>query len=720
MAGENVVVGRVIACQKNIEGNKKMARKTPLEKIRNIGIAAHIDAGKTTTTERILFYTGKTHKLGEVHDGAAVTDFMEQERERGITIQSAAVTAEWKGHQINIIDTPGHVDFTIEVERSLRVLDGVVAVFCAVGGVQSQSETVWRQANRYEVPRMVFVNKMDRTGADFFRVVNQIKTRLGGNAVPIQLPIGAEDKFTGLVDLMTMKAEIYTNDLGTEIKEEEIPAELQAKAKEMRDEMVEAIAGEDDTLMEKYFEDPDSITVEELKAGLRKAVCNNRIVPVTCGTAFKNKGVQLLLNNVVDYMPSPVDVKAIEGELEDGTKVERHSSDEEPFSALAFKVMTDPFVGRLTFLRVYSGVITSGSYVLNATNGKKERIARLVRMYADQRLEENEVYAGDICAAVGLKDTTTGDTLCDEKAPIILEKMTFPEPVISVAIEPKTKADQDKMGIALQKLAEEDPSFRVKSDAETGQTIISGMGELHLDIIVDRMLREFKVEANIGKPQVAYRETIRGNADQDSKFIRQSGGKGQYGHCKVRISPAEENAGFVFENKIVGGAIPKEYIEPARKGMEEALEGGILAGYPMIDVKVELYDGSYHEVDSSEMAFKIAGSMAIKEGCKKASPCILEPMMKVEIEIPDEFTGTIIGDISRRRGRVEGQEPLGNTGNVIVRAIVPLANMFGYATDLRSNTQGRGTFSMEFQKYEQVPANVEKEIIEKAGATAKA
>ena len=667
-----------------------MARKTPLEKIRNIGIAAHIDAGKTTTTERILFYTGKTHKLGEVHDGAAVTDFMEQERERGITIQSAAVTAEWKGHQINIIDTPGHVDFTIEVERSLRVLDGVVAVFCAVGGVQSQSETVWRQANRYEVPRMVFVNKMDRTGADFFRVVEQIKTRLGGNAVPIQLPIGAEDKFVGLVDLMTMKAEIYTNDLGTDIKEEEIPAELADKAKQMRDEMVEAIAGEDDALMEKYFEDPDSITVEELKAGLRKAVCNNKIVPVTCGTAFKNKGVQLLLNNVVDYMPSPVDVKAIEGELEDGTKVERHSSDDEPFSALAFKVMTDPFVGRLTFLRVYSGKITSGSYVLNATNGKKERIARLVRMYADQRLEENEVYAGDICAAVGLKDTTTGDTLCDEKDPIILERMTFPEPVISVAIEPKTKADQDKMGIALQKLAEEDPSFRVKSDTETGQTIISGMGELHLDIIVDRMLREFKVEANIGKPQVAYRETIRGNADQDSKFIRQSGGKGQYGHCKV---------------------------EPARKGMEEALEGGILAGFPMIDVKVELYDGSYHEVDSSEMAFKIAGSMAIKEGCKKASPCILEPMMKVEIEIPDEFTGTIIGDISRRRGRVEGQEPQGNTGNVIVRAIVPLANMFGYATDLRSNTQGRGTFSMEFQKYEQVPANVEKEIIEKAGAS---
>ena len=659
-----------------------------------------------------MFYTGKTHKIGEVHDGAAVTDFMDQERERGITIQSAAVTAYWKDHQINVIDTPGHVDFTIEVERSLRVLDGVVAVFCAVGGVQSQSETVWRQANRYEVPRMVFVNKMDRTGADFFRVAEQIKTRLGANAVPIQLPIGAEDNFRGLVDLMTMKAEIYTNDLGTEIKEEEIPAELADKAKQMRDEMVEAIAGEDDLLMEKYFEDPDSITVDELKAGLRRAVCANKIVPVTCGTAFKNKGVQLLLDNVVAYMPSPLDVKAIEGELEDGTKVERHSTEDEPFSALSFKVMTDPYVGRLTFLRVYSGKLTSGSYVLNSTTGKKERISRLVQMYADQRNEITEVYAGDICAAVGLKDTTTGDTLCDEANPIILERMTFPEPVISVAIEPKTKADQDKMGIALQKLAEEDPSFRVKSDTETGQTIISGMGELHLDIIVDRMLREFKVEANIGKPQVAYRETIRGTADQDSKFVRQSGGKGQYGHVKIKISPAEENKGFV------GGAIPKEYIEPARKGMEEALEGGILAGYPMIDVAVELYDGSYHEVDSSEMAFKIAGSMAIKEGCKKAQPCILEPMMKVEIEIPDEFTGTIIGDISRRRGRIEGQEPLGNTGNVIVRAIVPLANMFGYATDLRSNTQGRGTFSMEFQKYEQVPANVEKEIIEKAGKSA--
>ncbi len=694
-----------------------MPRQVPLEKVRNFGIAAHIDAGKTTTTERILFYTGKTHKIGEVHDGAAVTDFMDQERERGITIQSAAVTAMWKGHQLNIIDTPGHVDFTIEVERSLRVLDGVVAVFCAVGGVQSQSETVWRQANRYEVPRMVFVNKMDRTGANFYRVVDQLRNRLNANAHPIQLPIGAEDKFTGLIDLLTMKAEIYTNDLGTDIREEAIPADMVEKANEYHAALVEAISEFDDDLMMKFLEGEEP-TVDELKAVLRKATCENKIVPVCCGTAFKNKGVQLLLDNVVNYLPSPVDVKAIEGELEDGTKVERHSSEAEPFSALAFKVMTDPYVGRLTFLRVYSGKLTAGSYVLNATNGKKERISRLVQMYADQRNEIQEVYAGDICAAVGLKDTTTGDTLCDEKAPIILEKMSFPEPVISVAIEPKTKADQDKMGIALQKLAEEDPSFRVKSDTETGQTIISGMGELHLDIIVDRLLREFKVDANVGKPQVAYRETIRGNADQDSKFIRQSGGKGQYGHVKIQIEPAEENAGFVFENKIVGGAIPKEYIEPARKGMEEALEGGILAGFPMIDVKVTLYDGSYHEVDSSEMAFKIAGSMAIKEGCKKAKPCILEPMMKVEIEVPEENTGDIVGDIASRRGRVEGMEIIEGTGIQKIRAMVPLAEMFGYATDIRSKTQGRGTFSMEFAKYEQVPANVEKEIIEKSGATA--
>ncbi|MGN0192771.1 MAG: elongation factor G [Candidatus Gastranaerophilaceae bacterium] len=694
-----------------------MARQTPLERTRNIGIAAHIDAGKTTTTERILFYTGKTHKIGEVHDGAAVTDFMDQERERGITIQSAAVTAFWNKHQINIIDTPGHVDFTIEVERSLRVLDGVVAVFCAVGGVQSQSETVWRQANRYEVPRMVFVNKMDRTGANFFRVVDQLRNRLGANAHPIQLPIGAEDQLKGIIDLVEMKAHMYTNDLGTDIQIVDIPEDMKEQAVEYRAALIEAVSELDDDLMMKFMEGEEP-TVEEIKKVLRKGVCENKIVPVTCGTAFKNKGVQMLLDAVVDYMPSPLDVKAIEGELEDGTRVERHSSDSEPFAALAFKVMTDPYVGRLTFLRVYSGKLTSGSYVLNSTNGKKERISRLVQMYADQRNEISEVFAGDICAAVGLKDTTTGDTLCDEKSPIILEKMTFPTPVISVAIEPKTKADQDKMGIALQKLAEEDPSFQVKTDNETGQTIISGMGELHLDIIVDRMMREFKVEANVGKPQVAYRETIRGTSDQDSKFIRQSGGKGQYGHVKVKIEPAEENAGFVFENKIVGGAIPKEYIEPARKGMEEALEGGILAGFPVIDVKVTLYDGSYHEVDSSEMAFKIAGSMAMKEGIKKARPCILEPVMKVEIEVPEENTGDIIGDISSRRGRIEGMEIIEGTGTQKINAVVPLAEMFGYATDIRSNTQGRGTFSMEFLKYEQVPSNIEAEIISKSGANA--
>lgn len=693
-----------------------MPRQTPLERTRNIGIAAHIDAGKTTTTERILFYTGKIHKLGEVHDGAAVTDFMDQERERGITIQSAAVTSFWKNHQINVIDTPGHVDFTIEVERSLRVLDGVVAVFCAVGGVQSQSETVWRQANRYEVPRMVFVNKMDRTGANFYRVVEQIRTRLGGNAHPIQLPIGAEDQLKGLIDLIEMKATMYNNDLGTDITVEDIPADYLEKAKEYRLELIEAISEHDDDLMMKFMEGEEP-TAEELKIGLRKAVCGNKVVPVTCGTAFKNKGVQLLLDAVVEYMPSPLDVKAIEGEIPDGTKVERKSSDTEPFAALAFKVMTDPYVGRLTFMRVYSGVMKSGSYVVNATNGKKERISRLVQMQADQRNEISEVYAGDICAAVGLKDTTTGDTLCDEKNPIILEKMTFPTPVISVAIEPKTKADQDKMGIALQKLAEEDPSFVVKTDTETGQTIISGMGELHLEIIVDRMLREFKVDANVGKPQVAYRETIRGNADQDSKFIRQSGGKGQYGHVKIKIEPAEENAGFVFENKIVGGAIPKEYIEPARKGMQEALEGGIIAGFPMIDVKITLYDGTYHDVDSSEMAFKIAGSMAAKEGTRKCKPCILEPMMKVEIEAPEENTGDVIGDISSRRGRIEGMEMIEGTGIQKVRAIVPLAEMFGYATDIRSKTQGRGTFSMEFAKYEQVPSSVETEIIAKAGGS---
>ena len=691
-----------------------MARQTPLERIRNIGIAAHIDAGKTTTTERILFYTGKIHKIGEVHEGAAVTDFMDQERERGITIQSAAVTSFWKDHQVNIIDTPGHVDFTIEVERSLRVLDGVVAVFCAVGGVQSQSETVWRQANRYEVPRMVYVNKMDRTGANFYRVVDQVRTRLGGNAHPIQVPIGAEDQLKGIIDIIEMKAVMYKNDLGTDISVEEVPADFLEKVNEYRTTLIEAVSEHDDDLMMKFMEGEEP-TVAEIKAALRKAVCDNKIVPVVCGTSFKNKGVQLLLDAVIDYMPSPLDVKAIEGELPDGSKAERHSDDNEPFAALAFKVMTDPYVGRLTFLRVYSGKLSSGSYVINTSNDKKERISRLVQMQADQRNEISEVYAGDICAAVGLKDTTTGDTLCDEKNPIILEKMTFPTPVISVAIEPKTKADQDKMGIALQKLAEEDPSFVVKTDTETGQTIISGMGELHLEIIVDRMLREFKVDANVGKPQVAYRETIRGNADQDSKFIRQSGGKGQYGHVKIKIEPAEENAGFVFENKIVGGAIPKEYIEPARKGMQEALEGGILAGFPMIDVKVTLYDGTYHDVDSSEMAFKIAGSMAIKEGTRKARPCILEPMMKVEIEAPEENTGDVIGDISSRRGRIEGMEIIEGTGIQLIRAMVPLAEMFGYATDIRSKTQGRGTFSMEFAKYEQVPVNVEAEIVAKAG-----
>ena len=701
-----------------------MPRQVSLEKTRNIGIMAHIDAGKTTTTERILYYTGVNHKIGETHDGASTMDWMVQEKERGITITSAATTAFWFGskhqydkHRINIIDTPGHVDFTVEVERSLRVLDGSVTVLCAKGGVEPQSETVWRQADNYGVPRMVYVNKMDIMGANFYHVVQMMKDRLKCNAVPIQLPIGAESDFRGIVDLVTMKAEIYHNEDGTDYSEEEIPEEMQDLANEYHEKLIESVAELDEDLMEKYF-GGEELTIDEIKSTIRKATIDNTMVPVTCGSSYRNKGVQMLLDAIVDYMPAPTDVPAIKGvDPETGDEVERQSSDKEPFAALAFKIATDPFVGKLCFFRVYSGTVSAGTTVYNSVKDTNERLGRILQMHANDRKDIDCVYAGDIAAAVGLKNTTTGDTLCDEKAPIILERMTFPEPVISVAIEPKTKADQDKMGIALQKLAEEDPSFRVKSDSETGQTIISGMGELHLDIIVDRMLREFKVEANIGKPQVAYRETIRGNADQDSKFVRQSGGKGQYGHVKIRISPAEENAGFVFENKIVGGAIPKEYIEPARKGMEEALEGGILAGYPMIDVKVELYDGSYHEVDSSEMAFKIAGSMAIKDGTKKAQPCILEPMMKVEIEIPDEFTGTIIGDISRRRGRVEGQEPVGNTGNVIVRATVPLANMFGYATDLRSNTQGRGTFSMEFQKYEQVPANIEKEIIEKSGAS---
>ena len=693
-----------------------MPRKCSLENTRNIGIMAHIDAGKTTTTERILFYTGVNHKIGETHDGSATMDWMAQEQERGITITSAATTAFWANHRINIIDTPGHVDFTVEVQRSLRVLDGSVTVFCAKGGVEPQSETVWRQADEYGVPRMAYVNKMDIMGANFYRVVDMMHERLKCNAVPIQLPIGSEDTFKGIIDLVEMKAYIYYDDLGKDIRVEDIPADMVDKAQEYHDALIEHVAETDDNLMEKFFAG-EELSIDEIKVAIRKATIANTMVPVTCGTSYRNKGVQKLLDAIVDYMPSPLDVPSIKGVNPDtGEEVEKHSSDTEPFAALAFKIATDPFVGKLCFFRVYSGIVNAGSTVLNATKDSKERLGRILQMHANHREDIETVYAGDIAAAVGLKNTTTGDTLCDEKHPVILESMEFPEPVIQLAIEPRTKAGQEKMGLALAKLAEEDPTFKTWTDEETGQTIIAGMGELHLDIIVDRLLREFKVEANVGTPQVSYKETIRKSVEVDKKYARQSGGKGQYGHVKIRVTPNESGKGYEFKNSVVGGAIPKEYIEPARKGMEEALEGGILAGYPMIDVKVELYDGSYHEVDSSEMAFKIAGSMAIKEGTRKAQPCILEPMMKVEIEIPDEFTGTIIGDISRRRGRVEGQEPQGNTGNVIVRALVPLANMFGYATDLRSNTQGRGTFSMEFHNYEQVPANIEKEIIEKSGA----
>lgn len=692
-----------------------MARKTPLERIRNIGIAAHIDAGKTTTTERILYYTGFSHKIGEVHEGTSVTDYMDQERERGITITSAAVTSFWKDYQINIIDTPGHVDFTIEVERSLRVLDGVVAVFCAVGGVQSQSETVWRQANRYEVPRMVFVNKMDRTGANFLRVVDQIKNRLQGNAHPIQLPIGAEENMKGIVDLLEEKAYIYTNDIGTDIKVEDVPEDMKEQVAQYREQLVEAIAETDDELMMKYLEG-ETLGLEELKAGLRKGTIANKIIPVTCGTAFKNKGVQLLLNAVIDYMPSPIDIPSIKGLTPDGEPTERHSNDSEPFSALAFKIITDPYVGRLTFIRVYSGVLKAGSYVLNTKTGKKERISRLVQMQADTRNEIDAVYAGDLAAAVGLKETTTGDTLCDESSPVVLESIEFPDPVISVAIEPKTKADQDKLSMGLNKLAEEDPSFRVKIDPETGQTIISGMGELHLEIIVDRLLREFKVSANVGKPQVAYRETITKAVDAEGKFIRQSGGRGQYGHVKLKLEPLNQGGGFVFENKIVGGSVPKDYIPAIQKGIEETLLGGVLAGYEVIDVKAVLYDGSYHEVDSSEMAFKVAASMAVKDGVKKAAPNILEPMMKVEVEVPEEYLGDVIGDLSGRRGRVEGMEAIEGTNIQKVTALVPLSEMFGYSTDIRSKTQGRGTFSMEFSKYEPVPTNIAEEIVSKCGS----
>ncbi len=690
-----------------------MARSHPLNKVRNIGIAAHIDAGKTTTTERILFYTGVSHKIGEVHDGAATMDWMEQEQERGITITSAATTCEWKDTQINIIDTPGHVDFTIEVERSMRVLDGAVAVFCSVGGVQPQSETVWRQANKYHVPRMVFVNKMDRTGADFFEVERQIKERLNANPVPIQIPIGAEENFQGVVDLVEMKAVIWDDDqtlMGQKYDIVDIPEDLVDLAEEYREKMIEAVAETSDELLDKYMEG-EELTKEEIKAGLKQGCIDLNIVPMTCGTAFKNKGVQTLLDAVVDYMPAPTEVPAIHGEYEDGTEVEVKSSDDGAFAALAFKIMTDPFVGQLTFIRVYRGVLNSGSYVYNSTKGKKERIGRLLKMHSNKREEISELYAGEIGAVVGLKYTLTGDTLADDKDKVILERMEFPDPVISVAVEPKTKADQEKMGIALQKLAQEDPSFRVTTDEESGQTIISGMGELHLEILVDRMMREFKVEAEVGAPQVAYRETIKAPVNQEYKYAKQSGGRGQYGHVFLKIEPQEQGAGYEFIDEIKGGVIPKEYIPAVNKGIQEAMQRGIQAGYPVEDVKVTLYDGSYHDVDSSEMAFKLAGSMGFRDGARKANPAILEPVMKVEVEVPEDYMGDVIGDISKRRGQVNGMGD--RAGNKIVDAFVPLAEMFGYSTDLRSMSQGRATYAMEFDHYEEVPTNVAKEIIEK-------
>lgn len=691
-----------------------MARTNPLEKIRNIGIAAHIDAGKTTTTERILFYSGVVHKIGEVHDGTAVTDWMAQERERGITITAAAISTTWRDHQINIIDTPGHVDFTIEVERSMRVLDGVIAVFCSVGGVQPQSETVWRQANRYRVPRIAFVNKMDRTGANFFRVHQQIRDRLKANAVPIQIPIGAEDDFVGVVDLVRMRARIYNDDLGMDMVDTEIPENVRETAEQYRVELLEAIAETDDTLMEKYLEG-EELSEAEIALGIRHAVLSGAIVPMLCGSAFKNKGVQLLLDAVVDYLPAPTEVPPIQGLLPDGVEASRPADDSEPFAALAFKIMTDPY-GRLTFIRVYSGVLEKGSYVLNATKGKKERISRLIVMKADDRIEVDELRAGDLGAVLGLKDTFTGDTICDPAQPIILESLYIPEPVISVAVEPKTQQDMDKLSKALQSLSDEDPTFKVSIDSETNQTVIAGMGELHLDILVDRMLREFKVEANIGNPQVAYRETIRKSAQVEGKFIRQSGGKGQYGHVVIEVEPAEAGSGFEFGSKIVGGTIPKEFIPPAEQGMKEACESGILAGYPVIDLKVTLVDGSYHDVDSSEIAFKIAGSMAMREGVLKASPVLLEPTMKVEVEVPEDFLGDVIGDLNARRGHIEGMGS--EEGINKVTAKVPLAEMFGYATDIRSKTQGRGIFSMEFSHYEEVPRNVAEAIIAKNNGNA--
>ena len=686
-----------------------MPRDCSLENTRNIGIMAHIDAGKTTTTERILFYTGVNHKIGETHDGAATMDWMEQEQERGITITSAATTAHWAGHRINIIDTPGHVDFTVEVERSLRVLDGSVTVFCAKGGVEPQSETVWRQANNYHVPRMAYVNKMDIMGANFYRVIDMMLDRLKCNAVPIQLPIGAEEDFKGIIDLVEMKAYVYYDDLGKDIRVEEIPADMVDKANEYREKLLEHVAEQDDAIMEKYFAG-EELTIEEIKACIRKSTIENKMVPVVCGTSYKNKGVQKLLDAIVDYMPSPLDVPHIKGvNPETGEEEERPSSDSEPFSALAFKIATDPFVGKLCFFRVYSGTVDAGATVLNATKDNNERMGRILQMHSNHRKDIETVYAGDIAACVGLKNTTTGDTLCDPKAPIILESMEFPEPVIQLAIEPKTKAGQEKMGIALAKLAEEDPTFRTWTDEETGQTIIAGMGELHLDIIVDRLLREFKVEANVGAPQVAYKETIKSTADVDHKYARQSGGKGQYGHVKIKVEPNESGKGYEFVNAIVGGAIPKEYIPAVDKGIQGAMKAGILAGYQVVDVKVTLYDGSYHEVDSSDMAFSIAGSMAFKEAMKQASPCILEPIMKVCVTVPDDYTGTVIGDLSSRRGQIQGQET--RPGAVQVDALVPLSEMFGYSNDLRSNTQGRGQYTMEPDSYIEVPKNIAEKIM---------
>ena len=698
-----------------------MARQTPIELYRNIGISAHIDAGKTTTTERILYYTGMSHKIGEVHDGAATMDWMEQEQERGITITSAATTAFWPGmdkqfepHRINIIDTPGHVDFTIEVERSLRVLDGAVMVYCAVGGVQPQSETVWRQANKYHVPRIGFVNKMDRVGADFLRVVEQVKERLGALAVPMQVNIGEEEDFVGVVDLIKMKA-VYWDDAtqGMSYREEEVPADLLARCESMREELVEVAAEGSEELMDKYLEDGE-LSQREIKAGLRARVLANEIVPMFCGSAFKNKGVQAVLDAVVEYLPSPVEVPAVEGtEVDDVEKtLTREASDEAPFSALAFKIATDPFVGTLTFFRVYSGVVKTGSTVYNATSGKRERIGRLLQMHSNDRQEIKEVCAGDIAAAVGLKEVTTGDTFCEQSAKIILERMEFPEPVISVAVEPKTQADQEKMSVALGKLAQEDPSFKVQTDEETGQTIISGMGELHLEIIVDRMKREFNVEANIGAPQVAYRETIRSSVEQAGKFVRQTGGKGQYGHVVLKIEPNEAGAGYEFVNEIVGGAVPKEFIPSVDKGCQEQLQNGVVAGYPVLDVKVTLIDGSYHDVDSNEMAFKIAGSMAVREGCLNASPILLEPMMAVEVETPEANMGDVMGDLNRRRGVVQGMDDMA-AGNKQIRAEVPLAEMFGYSTDLRSATQGRASYSMEFDRYAEAPKAVAEAIVKK-------